>query len=257
MEENKNEVLEENKNEENEKNELVNNQENLDNQEEKPEEESLTPKPIESIVELTTEYDYRAQKYCQMYRLRVKNKSIIVNSIFSVILLGLAIYMFIVNEGQGKFIAIFPLVFFLYTLYGIFFEEKKVDNYLKKFFQTHAKFALHYQINDDVVRFTQEVNGEERWADFPWAYITEVHQVPEYYFLFLNGGNILIIDRREECMEKGTQADLALLIKKQCELKPFVKYDKKYFNKLIDVQYYQAPINDSPEEETNEDKKDE
>ena len=114
---------------------------------------------MESLFEVDTDYDYRAQKYCQMYRLRVKNKTIIINIVFCVILLALAVYMFLNNEGNGRFVAVIPFVFFAYSVYGIFFEEKKVDNYLRKFFATHAKFTLHYKINKDMIRFTQIVNG--------------------------------------------------------------------------------------------------
>ena len=236
----------------------LNNVENLENQEEENnnlenleisenqdsesnKEEQLTPKPMESLFEVDTDYDYRAQKYCQMYRLRVKNKTIIINIVFCVILLALAVYMFLNNEGNGRFVAVIPFVFFAYSVYGIFFEEKKVDNYLRKFFATHAKFTLHYKINKDMIRFTQIVNGEERWADFPWAYVNEVHRIPEYYFLFLNGGNILIIDRRNECMKKGTQSELDEFFRDICEFKPFVVNNKNFVKTLIDVTYYNDP----------------
>ena len=220
------------------------NSENLDNSENSEnlnKEEHLTPTPMESLFEVDTDYDYRAQKYCQMYRLRVKNKTIIINIVFSLILLALSVYMFLYNEGNARLIAILPFIFFLYSVYGIIFEEKKVDNYLRKFFASHAKFTLHYKINKDMIRFTQIVNGEERWADFPWAYVNEVHKIPEYYFLFLNGGNILIIDRRNECMKKGTQTELDEFLREICEFKPFVVNNKNFVKTLVDVTYYNDP----------------
>ena len=47
----------------------------------------------------------------------------------------------------------FPFLFFLYNLYGIIFEEKKIDNYLIKYFKTHPKFTLKYSINEKKIRF--------------------------------------------------------------------------------------------------------
>ncbi len=219
------------------------NKENLEIKEEIIEE-------MESIVELSTEYDYRAQKYCQMYRMKVKSKSTIMNIVLCVAVLGFAFYWLFSSEGSGKYFSIVLFIWFLYMLYGVIFEEKKIDKFLVKYFRTHPKFTLKYQINNDKIRFYNEKDKEKKYADFDWAYVSEVVKIPEYYFIFLNGGSILVLDRREEVMEKGTQEELDELIKKQCELKPFVVYNKKFVKNLVECTYFEpAEVNTENQEE--------
>lgn len=242
------ELLQNNENEEVKEEVLNDNEiENLENLEDKQEtndepiveEKPLEKTPMESIIETSTTYDYPAQKHCQMYRLRVKGHSLLINLGFLLVILGITVYLFITEEGY--LFSIFGALFSLYQVYNIVFEERKIDKFLQKFFLTNDRFTLNYYINNDMIRFTQMVDGEERWADIPWAYVQEVHRVEEYYFLFVSGSgrgqSILIIKRDASLITKGSLDELDTLVKKACEFKSYVVYNKKYFSKLIDVKY--------------------
>ena len=199
------------------------------------------PTPMESIVELSTEYNYRSQKFCQLYRMRIKGKSRLINGIMILALLGIGVFLFINNKNY--IYLLIPLLFMISPVYNIVCEEKRIDKFLVKYFETHPKFNLNYQIDEETIRFTQFVDGEEKWADIPWAYVTEVHAVPEYYFLYLNGGNMFILDRNEECLTKGTKKDLDDLILKVTEFKPLKVYNKPYCTNFVEVTYFVPETN--------------
>ena len=194
------------------------------------------PTPMESVVELSTEYNYRSQKFCQLYRMRIKGKSRIINSVFALALIGIGVFTYI--KTTNLIFLIISLVVTISPIYNIVCEERRIDKFLVKYFETHPKFTLNYLINEETIRFTQVVDGEEKWADIPWAYVNEVHAVPEYYFLYLNGGNMFILDRNEECLTKGTKKDLDDLILKVTELKPLTVYNKPYCKNFVEVTYF-------------------
>ena len=194
------------------------------------------PTPMESVVELSTEYNYRSQKFCQLYRMRIKGKSRIINSIMALALIGVGVFIYI-NTTNLIYLLI-SLLFTISPIYNIVCEERRIDKFLVKYFESHPKFTLNYLINEETIRFTQVVDGEEKWADIPWAYVNEVHAVPEYYFLYLNGGNMFILDRNEECLTKGTKKDLDDLILKVTELKPLTVYNKPYCKNFVEVTYF-------------------
>ena len=192
--------------------------------------------PIESIVELETEYNYRSQKFCQLYNMRIKRKSRLINAVMIAILVVLGV-VFYINSKQ-LLMLIFPLLLCISPVYNIVCEEKRIDKFLVKYFASHPKFTLKYMINEEVIRFSQYVDGEEKVGEIPWAYVSEVHAVPEYYFLYLNGGNMFILDRNEEVMIKGEKKDLDDLILKVTEFKPLRVYDKPYCKNFVEVTYF-------------------
>ena len=96
--------------------------------------------------------------------------------------------------------------------------------------QNNPSFRMNYYINEEKIRMIQEIDGKEQKGDVPWAYVNEIHYTDEYYFLYLQGAT-LIIDRNEECITKGSKAELDELIKKICELKPL-----KYYNKPLNIK---------------------
>ena len=206
---------------------------------------------LESIVELSTEYNYRSQKFCQLYRMRIKGKSLLVNSIMIAVLVAISVIMYFMNP-ENLVMVILPLLIIISPLYNILCEEKRIDKFLVRYFSTHPKFTLNYLINEETIRFTQIVDGEEKWSDIPWAYVNEVHAVPEYYFLYLNGGNMFILDRSEEVMTKGTQKDLNMLIQKVTELKPLYIYNKPYCKNFVEVTYYEPTSSNNSVNQTTE-----
>ncbi len=190
-------------------------------------EEEKKEEVMETIIECYTDYNYKARKTCQMYFLNVKSHFKIYNIVMAIVCLGLGIYSLVV---KNYFIAIVGVLALIYLLYSFLTQEKKVDKAIIKFMQNNPSFRMNYYINEEKIRMTQEIDGKEQKGDVPWAYVNEIHYTDEYYFLYLQGAT-LIIDRNEECITKGSKAELDELIKKICELKPL-----KYYNKPLNIK---------------------
>ena len=206
---------------------------------EEPEEEKLPE--MTPIVEVETTYDYKVLKYCNMYVIKVKRKSLIINLIMALVCLGiggLILYSSIKNQNNNYIFSIMTLLLAGWVIFSMFTEEKRIDKSLVNYFKTHAPVKQKFSFDNERIRITANVNGEERQADYPWAYITEIHAIPEYFFLFINGGAPIVIDRNEENVVTGTLQDLEDLIRNAASLKPFKSYDKPLVKHLANVTYY-------------------
>lgn len=216
-----------------------------------PEEVELPPMDV--VAEVETTYDYRALKYTNMYILKVKRKSAVIYSVMGIVCLVIGLVCFFTMEGANKWISLIIVALGLWTFKNIFTEEAKVDKSLQNFFRTNAPFKQTFTFDRERIRVSAEVDGEVKQADYPWPYIQEIHMIPEYFILFLNGGTPIIIDRDESKLLQGTKEDLEQLIREQSALKPFKSYDKPFIKKFVDVTYYAAPqeVQEEQVEETN------
>lgn len=268
---NENKVLEENENLE-EKQEI---EENVENEEKKKTEESLELESEESleldsakeeeekteelpamepIVEVETTYDYKVLKYCNMYVIKVKRHSTIINLVMALISIaigGLILYSSIKNQNHNYIFAIMTFALAIWVIFSIFSEERRIDKSLINYFKTHAPVKQKFSFDKEKIRISAVINGEERQADYPWAYVSEIHAIPEYFFLFINGGSPIVLDRSEEAVVTGTMEDLEELIREECSLKPFKQYLKPLVKKLADVKYY-TPVEETTEEKVEE-----
>lgn len=218
-------------------------------EEAKEEVEEMNP-----IVEIETTYDYKVLKYCNMYVIKVKRHSTIINLIMAVITLaigGLILYSSIKNQNNNFIFAIMTFLLAGWVIFSIFNEEKRIDKSLINYFKTHAPVKQKFSFDNEKIRISANINGEERQADYPWAYVTEIHAIPEYFFLFVNGGSPIVIDRNPEAVLTGTMDDLENLIREQCSLKPFKQYLKPFVKKLADVTYYTPVVEEVKEENTD------
>ena len=214
------------------------------------------------IVEVETTYDYKVLKYCNMYVIRVKRKSLLINLIMAIVCVvigGLILYSSLTNLDNGNKNWVFAIITFLlagWVIISIFTEEKRIDKSLVNYFKTHAPVKQTFSFDNEKIRITAVINGEEKQADYPWAYVTEIHAIPEYFFLFINGGAPIVLDRNPEAIITGTVEDLENLIREAGSLKPFKVYNKPLVKRLADVTYYEPVVVEKEEvkEENNEEK---
>ena len=226
----------------------------LDENENKEEQEEEKLPEMTPIVEVETTYDYKVLKYCNMYVIKVKRKSLIINLIMALVCLGiggLILYSSIKNQNNNYIFSIMTFLLACWVIFSMFTEEKRIDKSLVNYFKTHAPVKQKFSFDNERIRITANVNGEERQADYPWAYITEIHAIPEYFFLFINGGAPIVIDRNEENVVTGTLQDLEDLIRNAASLKPFKSYDKPLVKHLANVTYY-TPVEVEKVEEVEE-----
>lgn len=222
------------------------------NESEEQKEEVQELPPMEAVVEVETTYDYRTFKYCHMYIIRVKKKSVLVYSIMAAICFIVGLVCFFTMEGLNKYISLIIIALGFWTIKNIFTEESKIDKNLENFFRTHAPFKQSFAFDSERIRVTAYVDGEVKQADYPWPYIQEIHAIPEFFILFLNGGTPIVIDRDESKLLKGTKEDLEQVIREQSVLKPFNSYNKPFFKHLKDITYYVEPtVEEKNKEDSN------
>lgn len=212
-------------------------QEEIEQEETEQEETEPVLPEMNVVAEVETTYDYKALKYCNMYILKVKRKSIVVYSVMIAVCIAIAIYLFLKGQGNGKLMSIIPLALAVWVLWSIFTEESKVDKSLQTFFRTNAPFKQRFAFDHERIRVTALIDGETKQADYLWPYVQEIHMLPEYFIMFLNGGTPIIIDRDPEKLLVGTKEDLEQIIREQSALKPFKSYDKPLVKKMIDITY--------------------
>ena len=250
---NEEEVLKEEKVEEN--NEALESEENVALEEEPKEDEEEKLPEMTPIVEVETTYDYKVLKYCNMYVIRVKRKSLLINLIMALVCIaigGLILYSSLKNQNNNWIFAAMTFVLSAWVIFSIFTEEKRIDKSLVKYFSTHTPVKQKFSFDNERIRITAVINGEEKQADYPWAYVTEIHAIPEYFFLFINGGAPIVIDRSEESIITGTTEDLENLIREECSLKPFKSYTKPLVKHLAEVKYPEPVFEETSEEEVKE-----
>ena len=194
--------------------------------------------PMEAVCEVETIYDYRTLKYCNMYIIKIKKKSAVLYSVMAAICFVVGAVCFFTMEGVNKYISLIMIALGFWTLKNIFTEENKIDKSLENFFRTHAPFKQSFAFDREKIRVTAFIDGEVKQADYPWPYIQEIHAIPEFFILFLNGGTPIIIDRDEKRLLQGTKEDLEQIIREQSVLKPFYTYDKPFVKHLKEITYY-------------------
>lgn len=229
---------------------------NEENNEEEQAEETLPE--MTPIVEVETLYDYKVLKYCNMYIYRVKRHSSIVSLIMAIVFIAISaiiLYTSIVNKNNNYIFGIMTILLAIWVIISIFTEERKIDRSLVNYFKTHAPVKQKFSFDKEKIRITAVVNGEERQADYPWAYVTEIHAVPEYFYLFLNGSAPIVLDRSDDAIVTGTREDLENLIREESALKPCKEYNKPVVKRLVDVTYYVPAVEEAEaNEEEKEDK---
>ena len=183
------------------------------------------------LVENEVKFNYRTMKYLNMYIIKHKKKTFLIYVIFSILTVGVAVYSFIdsyLNSDKPDFI--FPVLFVLFAVYMMYQGltiEKALDKQLDKFFAGKETTIQITEMNDEcmyVSRGTKDEMGEAVKVD--WASISEIHEIPDYYYLFM-GNNPIVIDKRPQANTKGTVEDLKAIIKEKSLSRKFVRVDKE------------------------------
>ena len=193
--------------------------------------------PMESIIEVETEYNYRTLKYTNMYVIRVHRKSWITSLVITLLTFAATAYILIAARSYFYFAIIMGLLG-LFMVYNMLTEERRIDKQLKKYFAQHSPLKQKFLVNEDKIRVIATVGEKTQTADYPWAYIQSIEVIPEYIFLFVNTGSPLVFDTKDSAFTKGTKEEFNAILKEQATLKPYKFYDKKFFrNNDFDIVY--------------------
>lgn len=176
-------------------------------------------------VKIRTKFDYRAMKYLNLYLLKYKRKTYLLYSILIVLAIAFGIYLFISSKGKGY---LWPIVFALvvvYTTVQAFSIEKNLDKQLERFFNGKAVIEQIIDLSQEKLTIAVSTRPNEP-VDYDWAYVSEIVELPQFYFLFVNGNNPIILDKSPEAFVEGSLEDLVQIIEEKIQTKPFKKIEK-------------------------------
>ena len=192
-------------------------------------EEVLEASSRKVVVKLNV--DYRTLKYYNVYVLKYVRKFYVFYAIFMLLLIGGGVYSIIVGT---YIVAALMGVFALYLLYQMLTIEKTIDRQLTSHFMRKRPQVQTYTFTDEGITVTPADGGDP--IVYEWVYVSNIHQIPQFYYLYL-GKQPIIVDRNEEMIIEGTKEDLEGIIETQASKKPFKKLDKSILKEPVTFNY--------------------
>lgn len=197
-------------------------------------------KVTENYVKNSTKFDYRTMKYCNLYIIKYKRKSFLIYAIMAAVTLGVAVFSFITSlqakeaNGMGY---LFPALFVLFAFYMLYQGlniEKSLDRQLVAYFANRPVAEQIVEFTDEKLTVSRAVNGEQTEpVDLDWIQVTEIHEIPEYYFFFVGKNTPVIVDKRPEAFLEGTLEELKTIVEEKIAAKPYKKLDINIVKKPI------------------------
>lgn len=194
------------------------------------------------IIKTITKYDFRTLKYCNLYLMKYKRKSYLISYVFAAIALGLAVYTYVTNKEQLFFAIVFVLLAALMIFQGLTLE-KKLERNLERYFFDKPVHEQMFFLSDEKVGIARDGNPENL-VEYEWAYVNEIHAIPQFYLIFLTGFRApLVIDRSEDALLEGTKEELEELLKEKSAGKPYKELNKDIVSKPVTfVHTYVEPV---------------
>ena len=157
--------------------------------------------------------------------------------------------MTITSEGKDL---LWPIIFGLVIVYTIFQAlniEKNLDKHLTNFFNNRPVVSQLIEIDSEKITIAVSTKPEEK-VDYDWAYVNEICELPQYYYLFISngGGAPVILDKREEAIEEGSLEELKALIEEKIELKPYKKLDQDIVKRPITFVHPEIIVSNEDEQ---------
>ena len=247
--------------------ELKEEQENVENtevEEEKVEEEVESKEEIKEeytgpTVVTTTEYDYRTMKSFNMYNMTYRKHFRIVYIIMGLLAFGFGGFTcYRALSAEELSIMSFVLVG-IFVLFGVYFIyqsisfEKTIDKNIQMHFYRNPKVVkLNITVTENEV--TLQVVGAKTGEPYPydWAYVTEIVEVNDYFFLYVQKQPIIICKDPNRVTE-GDYDTLVSIIMEKTATKPYKKIEKPLFTKPITYVHQNVDdLEDASDVETEE-----
>ena len=192
------------------------------NEEKEEQQEEQTEEVVEEeyngpVVNIRTQYDYRTMKYFNMYNMIYRKRFQIVYIIMGLISFGVGGYS-LYNAISADSIQIMNFVlsaifvlFGVYFIYQAIFFEKVIDKNITMHFYKNPK-VVNISVTVTEREVTLQIIGNNKSEPFKydWAYITEIVEIPQFFFLYVQKQPIII----EKDPNKITEGDYDTLWKK-------------------------------------------
>ena len=201
-------------------------------EEEVKEEETAQEEYSGPVVTTQVRYDFRTMKYFNMYNMLYKRHFNVVYIVMGLLSLAFAAYQIYSGmnseEGLKGINLILPIVFALFGAYFIYQSicfEKVIDKNITTHFMRNPKVAvMTVEVTEETVSIILP-GREDQPFKYPWAYVTEIVEIPEYFFLYVQKQPI-IIEKDPNKMISGEYETLERIIREQTNTKPYKKCDK-------------------------------
>ena len=201
---------------------------------------------------MTTKFDYKTMKYLNLYLVKYKRKTLLLYIVMIVLSVGAGAYLFISSLGsENGPNYVWPVAFALiaaYTIFQMVTIERNLDKHLRNYFATRPLLTEEVELDSEKLTITVCVKPNKP-NDYDWAYVSEIVELPQYYFLFMTNNTPIILEKNLDAFLEGDLEDLKALITEKAASKPFKKLDKEIVKKPIpQINYIDPVIEEDPEE---------
>ena len=234
------------------------------NEEKEEQQEEQTEEVVEEeyngpVVNIRTQYDYRTMKYFNMYNMIYRKRFQIVYIIMGLISFGVggySLYNAISADSIQIMNFVLPAIFVLFGVYFIYqaiFFEKVIDKNITMHFYKNPK-VVNISVTVTEREVTLQIIGNNKSEPFKydWAYITEIVEIPQFFFLYVQKQPI-IIEKDPNKITEGDYDTLVSIIMEKAQAKPYKKIDKELVTKPITyVHANQEDLEDAEEVSVDE-----
>ena len=238
------------------------------NEEKEEKQEEQTEEVVEEeyngpVVNIHTQYDYRTMKYFNMYNMIYRKHFQIVYIIMGLISFGVggySLYNAISAETVQIMNFVLPAIFVLFGVYFIYqaiFFEKVIDKNITMHFYKNPK-VVNISVTVTEREVTLQIIGNNKSEPFKydWAYITEIVEIPQFFFLYVQKQPI-IVEKDPNKITEGDYDTLVSIIMEKAKAKPYKKIDKELITKPITYVHANQEDLEEAEEVSVEEVKDE
>ena len=174
---------------------------------------------MKRTVKLRLRIDFKAMKYFNMYNLKYKKKFMW----FYIGMIILCIGAGAVTIYQKQYIlGIVFAVFALYLIYQTVKMESMIDRQIANYFYQRRPVEQVLEIDDEKIKISSPKDPEKS-VEYDWLQVTAIHEIPQYFYLFLNK-QPLIVDKDENMILEGNHQDI---IYEKTSGKPYKKIEKE------------------------------
>ena len=190
-------------------------------------------------VKIQTRYDFRTMKYFNMYNMVYRKHFQVVYIIMGLLSLGFAgytIYTALAASATDMVNFVLPVIFALFGVYFIYQAicfEKVIDKNITMHFYKNPK-VVNIEVTMTERDVTLQIVGGKNGEPFKydWAYITEIVEIPQFFFLYVQKQPI-IIEKDPTKITEGDYETLVAMILEHAQTKPYKKIEKELVTKPI------------------------
>lgn len=205
------------------------------------------------VVKVNTRYDYRTMKYFNMYNMMYRKHFQVVYilmGLLSAAFGGYTCFQALSQDTINPMNFVLPVIFVLFGVYFVYQAlcfEKVIDKNITMHFYKNPK-VVNIGVTVTEEKVTLQIMGNKTGEpfDYDWAYVNEIVEIPQFFFLYV-GKQPIIIEKDPNRVTEGDYDTLVNIIMDKTSTKPYKKLEKDLVTKPI-TYVHQEDIKDDMEE---------